>query len=142
MDPSDVTLWWLATAALVLAELASGTFYLLMLALGAMAGALAAHAGMSLALQLLAAALVGSGTVGLWHLRRRRSLPQARDQNLHLDIGEHVQVEHWDAQGQAQVRYRGTAWQARHVGPGSPVPGEHRIRAIDGNRLLLERVAH
>ena len=142
MDPSDVTLWWLATAALVLAELASGTFYLLMLALGAMAGALAAHAGMSLATQLLAAALVGSGTVGLWHLRGRRSPPQARDQNLHLDIGERVQVEHWDAQGQAQVRYRGAAWQARHVGPGAPAPGEHRIRAIDGNRLLLERIAH
>ena len=64
------------------------------------------------------------------------------DQNLHLDIGEHVQVGRWDAQGQAQVRYRGTAWQARHVGPGVPAPGEHRIRAIDGNRLLLERVAH
>jgi membrane protein implicated in regulation of membrane protease activity len=142
MDPSDATLWWLATAALVLAELASGTFYLLMLALGAMAGALAAHAGMGLTTQLLAAALVGSATVGLWHLRGRRGPPQARDQNLHLDIGEHVQVERWDAQGQAQVRYRGAAWQARHVGPGSPVPGEHRIRAIDGNRLLLERIAH
>ena len=140
MDPSDATLWWLATAALVLAELATGTFYLLMLAVGAGAGALMAHAGMGAALLLVVAALVGSGTVGLWHLRRRRRLPQARDQSLHLDIGEHVQVERWDAQGQALVRYRGASWQARHVGPGAPAPGEHRIRAIDGNRLLLERI--
>jgi membrane protein implicated in regulation of membrane protease activity len=141
MDPSDVTLWWLATAALVLAELASGTFYLLMLALGAMAGALVAHAGLGATTQLVAAALVGSATVGLWHFRRRRALPQARNPDLHLDIGEHVQVERWDAQGQALVRYRGAAWQARHVGPGAPAPGEHRIRAIEGNRLLLERIA-
>jgi membrane protein implicated in regulation of membrane protease activity len=141
MDLSNATLWWLATAALVLAELASGTFYLLMLALGAMAGALAAHAGLGRSAQLLAAAALGSATVALWHLYRRRQVRGSHDRNLHLDLGEHVQVEQWDAQGQAQVRYRGAAWQARHVGPGAPAPGEHLIRAIEGNRLLLERVA-
>jgi hypothetical protein len=45
MDLSASTLWWLATGALVVLELTSGTFYLLMLALGAAAGALAAHLG-------------------------------------------------------------------------------------------------
>ena len=34
MDLSSPTLWWLLAGALVAAELATGTFYLLMLALG------------------------------------------------------------------------------------------------------------
>ena len=39
MDWSASTGWWLAAGVLVAAELATGTFYLLMLALGAAAGA-------------------------------------------------------------------------------------------------------
>ena len=45
MDLDAPSLWWLTVGALVAAELATGTFYLLMLALGAAAGAMAAHAG-------------------------------------------------------------------------------------------------
>jgi hypothetical protein len=46
---------------LVAAELATGTFYLLMLALGCAAGALAAHAGVGPRPQVVVAALVGGG---------------------------------------------------------------------------------
>ena len=41
------TVWWVVAGVLVAVELATGTFYLLMLALGAAAAALAAHAGRS-----------------------------------------------------------------------------------------------
>ena len=41
------TIWWLVAGALVIAELLTGSFYLLMLALGAIVGALCAHAGRS-----------------------------------------------------------------------------------------------
>ena len=37
------TIWWLAAGAVVVAELLTGTFYLLMVALGLVAAALAAH---------------------------------------------------------------------------------------------------
>ena len=60
MDWNPATLWWLATGALVAAELATGTFYLLMVALGCAAGALAAHAGLATTPQLATAALVGA----------------------------------------------------------------------------------
>ena len=43
MDLSGATGWWIVAGVLVAAELATGTFYLLMLALGAAAAALAAH---------------------------------------------------------------------------------------------------
>lgn len=139
MDWNAATLWWLAAGALVVAELLSGTFYLLMLALGAAAGALAAHAGLGLNAQMLAAALVGGGAVALWH-RRRLSQPVAAagsNPDVNLDIGQTLRVDAWASDGSAQVHYRGAAWQARFAGNGAPAAGLHRIQAVDGNRLLL-----
>ena len=62
---NDTTMWWVLAGTLVALELATGTFYLLMLGLGAVAGALAAMAGYNNSTQLVAAALVGgAGFVG------------------------------------------------------------------------------
>ena len=49
------TLWWLATGAAVAVELATGTFYLLMFALGLAAAALATHAGLGMSTQFVVA---------------------------------------------------------------------------------------
>ncbi|HNN34802.1 MAG TPA: NfeD family protein, partial [Ottowia sp.] len=56
---ADSTVWWIAAGLLVAAELLTGTFYLLMLAIGGVAGALAAHAGLSLSAQLVAGGVTG-----------------------------------------------------------------------------------
>ena len=56
MTLSAATLWWVAAGIAVAAELATGTFYLLMIALGLGAGAVAAHAGLSATWQVTAAA--------------------------------------------------------------------------------------
>ncbi len=45
MDLSASSVWWLIAGVLVAVELMTGSFYLLMLALGAAAGAVAAHLG-------------------------------------------------------------------------------------------------
>ena len=138
------TLWWLATGVLVAAELASGTIYLLMLALGAAAGAGAAHLGLATEGQLLTAALLGGGAVGLWHWRRARhpvALPASANRNVNLDIGSSVQVSAWQADGHARVNHRGAGWDARFVGSGPAMPGLHLIHAVDGNCLLLDRAA-
>lgn len=140
MDWSASTLWWLAAGILVAVELATGTFYLLMLALGAAAAALAAHLGASGSTQVVAAALVGGGATALWHLRRARqprSAPAASNRDVNLDIGEMVCVDAWQNDGQARVSYRGATWSARFAGTGAPMPGEHVIVAIEGNRLSL-----
>jgi membrane protein implicated in regulation of membrane protease activity len=142
MDWSLSTWWWVMAGVLVAAELASGTFYLLMLALGAAAAALAAHAGLAFSGQLIVAALIGGGAVAAWHLKRGRTpaaLPAHANRDVNLDIGERVSVAAWHADGSATVTYRGAAWQARWSGSGAPAPGEHVIRAVDGNRLLLDR---
>lgn len=136
------TAWWLVAGALVAAELASGTFYLLMLALGATAGALAAELGLGVTGQMLTAAGVGGIAIVLWHQRRSR-LPQAApassNPDVNLDIGQTVVVDSWSADGRAQVQYRGAAWQARFIGSASAESGQHVIRAVDGSCLLLDR---
>jgi membrane protein implicated in regulation of membrane protease activity len=144
MDWSTSTAWWLTAGALVVAELASGTFYLLMLALGAAAGAVAALLGIGLNGQMGAAALLGGGAVVLWHLRRSRqspALPAAVNPDVNLDIGGCVHVAQWQPDGSTRVHYRGADWDARHLGGGPPMPGEHLIRAVEGNHLMLERAS-
>ena len=136
------TAWWIVAGVLVAAELATGTFYLLMLALGAAAAALAAHLGTAFNGQLLAAAVVGGGAVAAWHFRRAgriAAVPASENRDVNLDIGETVLVPAWNADRSAQVSYRGALWAVRYAGDDAPEPGPHVIRAIDGNRLLLQR---
>jgi membrane protein implicated in regulation of membrane protease activity len=112
------TVWWATAGVLVVLELASGTFYLLMLALGAAFGALAAHAGLAFPAQLISAAV-------------------AANPDLQIDIGATVRVTHWGADGRTRVHYRGAQWDARQAGPGLPQPGDHVVEAVQGNVLVL-----
>jgi membrane protein implicated in regulation of membrane protease activity len=142
MPLSASVVWWVACGVLLAVEMTTGTFYLLMLALGAAGGAVAAHLDASLATQLITSAVLGGGAVGVWHMRRVRS-PKAEtaqfNRDVNLDIGERVHVTRWQADGSAHVQYRGAQWSARYLGTGTPATGEFVIRAIDGNRLLLDR---
>ncbi len=136
---NDSTVWWLVTGVLVAAELMTGTFYLLMLAIGAVAAAGAVHMGASLTTQLTVAALIGGLAAVLWRqksLRRAQQVPT----ELHLDVGETVQVDAWDAQGTAQVKHRGANWTVICPSLPEPGPGTYRIQAIQGNRLVLEKI--
>jgi len=141
MDWNSATAWWTAAGVLVAVELATGTFYLLMLALGSVVGALTAHAGAGVSTQVVLAALSGACTTGFWHWRNRRRSVDAPDVNanrdVNLDIGESVDVSRWDEQGRTEVNYRGSQWRARFVGDGTPGPGPHRIAALRGNMLEL-----
>lgn len=143
---ADSTLWWLATGVLVIAELLTGTFYLLMLALGLAAGAVAAHLGLSGVVQTVAAAVVGAGAVSAWHFLRPRkaaTLSPGADRDVNLDVGETVQVQAWETDGSTSVRYRGAAWSAVPAA-GSPAgaTGAHRIVEVRGSQLVIEKIAH
>ena len=141
MDFELSTGWWVVVGLLVIVELASGTFYLLMLALGSAAGAVAAHLGLGLSTQIVVAAICGGGTTVLWHLHRMkhpRSAPANQNPDVHLDIGREVWVAAWAADGCTRVSYRGTEWSAR-LAPGfEPHSGKHRIYATEGNSLILK----
>jgi len=145
MDFSAATLWWVIAGVMVAVELSTGTFYLLMLAIGAVAGALAAHAGAGSSTQIVAAALVGGGATALWHFKRARaprSAPAPSNPDVLLDIGQTVHVDAWQPDGSARVQYRGAAWSVRFQGPGEPAPGAHRIVAVHGNELSVAPLGH
>jgi membrane protein implicated in regulation of membrane protease activity len=143
---SEPTLWWIAAGLLVAVELATGTFYLLMLSVGMAAAALAAHLGANTTTQLLCVALVGGGAVAAWHRKRQREpapRPAGQDPAVSLDIGQRVHVSHWHADGTARVHYRGSVWTARLQDPAAagavPETGDFLVRAVDGSELLLGR---
>ncbi len=137
---SAATIWWVAAGIAVAAEFATGTFYLLMMALGLVAGAIAAHLGLSETAQVACAAVVGGGATALWHwrrLRQPRKPPAREDRDVNLDIGERVQVAEWAADGTTRVTYRGSGWAARLATGATAQSGEHDIVAVEGNWLVL-----
>ena len=140
MDISASTLWWLLAGIAVASELMTGTFYLLMIALGLAAAALASHLGFAVGAQLLAAALVGGGATALWHWRRARqpsAAPARENRDVNLDIGEQVQVARWADDRTTRVHYRGSTWMARLEPGASAAAGMHRVAAVEGNWLVL-----
>jgi membrane protein implicated in regulation of membrane protease activity len=134
-------LWIIVGIALVIAEMLTGTFYLLVIALGAFAGAAAAWLGGGVVLQAIAGgaiAIVGAWWVHHWHASRQ---PMDGGRGNLLDRGQAVVLEGWTNEGAgiARVKYRGTSWDARISDPAAhPVPGETLyIDAQEGNTLVL-----
>jgi membrane protein implicated in regulation of membrane protease activity len=144
MQWSLASLWWIAAGITVAAELATGSFYLLMIALGLAAGGLAAWLGLATALQVLTAALVGGGATAAWHRHRYKqpsTAPARENRDVNLDIGEQVNVPAWAADRTARVPYRGSEWTARLAPEALPIGGMHRVVAVEGNWLVLAPIA-
>lgn len=140
---AESTIWWLLTGTAIGIELLTGTFYLLMLAIGLAAGALAAHSGLASTAQIVVAAVVGAGSVLGWRQYRQRqpaSMPASANQDVHLDIGETVQVDAWNPDGTATVRYRGANWAVSSTVAGPLSTGQHRVVEVVGNRLIVTKL--
>lgn len=140
---SDSTVWWLLAGVTVALELGTGTFYLLMLALGMVAGALAAHMGFGMVGQSMWAASVASAAVIAWYFFKKRQPgdPSARaSRSVNLDVGEEIHVDEWKPDGTASVKYRGAQWTVvQRPGNGS-APGAYRVTELVGSRLLVEKI--
>lgn len=136
-----MTSWmlWLAFAgALIILELFSGTFYLLMIALGTLAGAAAAFWGASQELQVLLAAVVGAVATALLRRSRPRRSDATHDPNINLDIGQTLHVPHWHPDhATARVMYRGAMWDVDLAHGAVARPGQFVIREIRGSRLIV-----
>lgn len=132
--------WFAFALAALIGEVLSGTFYLLLIALGLAAGGLAAWVGAGLGLQIVVAAVVailGLLVLRKTHVLKKREVNAARNKDVNLDIGGHVSIAAWGADDTAHVRYRGALWSAR-LAPGfSPVSGRHRIIEIEGSTLVV-----
>ena len=134
---------WFVLAGVILAmEMLTGTFYLVMIALGLAAGGVASLCGLGPNFQAVIAAVVW--VVATLILRNtkfgKRSRTQAeKDPNVNMDIGQSVSVENWTPQGTARVMYRGAMWDVELLS-GEPLPGTYIIREVRASRLLVEKI--
>jgi membrane protein implicated in regulation of membrane protease activity len=137
------SVWLILAGIAVLCELMSGTFYLLMIAVGFVIAALAAYIGVSIEWQILVAAIIALiGTLGLRRtsLGRRSSKAISKSKDALLDIGQTVMVSAWEQQGDlfvAQVKYRGAMWRALLLAGNAPSVGLHTIDEIRGSDLYV-----
>lgn len=140
---ADSTIWWVLAGAAVAVELLTGTFYLLMLSMGLIAAAIAAHLGATATAQLVVAAVVGGGFVVAWRRYKQKApsaAPAGANRDVNLDVGETVQVDAWNPDGTSSVKYRGANWSVSPVTGATPAPGKHRIVEVVGSRLVVKKL--
>ena len=128
-------IWWIIAGALVVAELLTGTFFLLALGVAFAIGGVAALLGAAFEIQLVVAGLVAVAGVFLAHRWRRTRAPAAQDPPF--DIGQTVRVQAWNPDGTARVAYRGTLWQAERAGPDVPHGERMVIVGVRGSTLVI-----
>jgi membrane protein implicated in regulation of membrane protease activity len=137
MDPA--LLWLIVAMVLVIAELLSGTFYLLMLALAGFGAAGVAYLGQAFPVQCIVAAVIAAGGCYGVHVYRARS---GGKRMAPLDAGMLASFEKWLDAGSrlARVRYRGASWDARVEGTEMMEPGATLfVLAADGNTLKVAK---
>ncbi len=127
--------WFLLAFGLLALEMATGTFYILIVSIAAGLGGIAALLGLNLPLQITLSAV--ASIIGTVMLRRMRGTATGKMTSQSLDIGQSVQVISWREDGVARVHYRGTEWDAELESPSLPRDGVLYIKAIQGSKLIL-----
>ena len=134
-------IWTVAGFALIIAELVTGTFYLLVVGVGAFAGALVAWLGGNTLVQAVSGSVVASVGVLMahhWHAAHRKA--DEGHANF-LDRGQPVILEGWVDENRriARVKYRGAGWDARlSRAEDKPAPGTTLyIEGQEGNTLVV-----
>jgi membrane protein implicated in regulation of membrane protease activity len=129
--------WLLLGLALVIVELLTGTFYLLVLGAAAFGAGAAAWMGAGFPVQVVTAVVVAGVGAYFVHAYRARNAAQ---QMAPIDAGQPANFENWVDQpaGLARVRYRGASWDARLEGAEVPQPGAVLyVIAAEGNTLRV-----
>ena len=134
------TLLWLGTGLiLIVAELVTGTFYLLVLGIACLAGSTVSFVGLGFVPQTVVAAAVAI-LGALWVRKHHR--PADQPQMPSLDVGQTVRWESWinEEDRLARVEYRGASWDAKIIGECAGIQGELLyITSVNGNQLTLSK---
>jgi membrane protein implicated in regulation of membrane protease activity len=127
--------WFLLAFGLLALEMATGTFYMLIVSIALGLAGIGALLGLNLPLQITLSAV--ASIIGTVLLRRMKGMRTGKMISQSLDIGESVRVISWLKDGVARVHYRGTEWDAELESSGVPRDGELYIKAIQGSKLIL-----
>lgn len=137
--------WWVCVGVMIVIELISGTFYLLIIALGFVAAGLAYQLGAQVEVQVaLAVAIAFVALIKLRFSRfgqRRRHKDIAYNRDVNIDIGALLHVVDWQNY-RARTTYRGTWWDVE-LTPGEPEDARfYEVTAVRGNCLLVAAKKH
>ena len=107
-------MWAIAGFVLIIAELLTGTFYLLVIGVAALAAAIVAYFSGDIWVQVMISAamsVMGVYAVNRWRANHAKDSQGSSD----LNIGHSVVIESWvdEAAGRARVKYRGSTWDAK-----------------------------
>jgi len=134
-------LWWaIAGMTLIIAELLTGTFYLLVIGVAGLAGAAVSYLNYSLGVQAVVAAAVA--TIGVVLVNRYRVTQSKSGSGASLDVGQSVVLDSWvnKKDGLARVRYRNALWDAKILDEQAPEVGSALyIRNVEGNTLHVSK---
>jgi membrane protein implicated in regulation of membrane protease activity len=131
--------WLVAGIALVVAELVTGTFYLLVLGVAAVVAAAVAYGGGPFLAQVIVAGAIA--IAGVFWIRARRKALAVRAMPG-LDVGQPVTLDSWVNRDDrfARVKYRDALWDAIVEGEFRGETGEvFYIRAVEGNTLHVAK---
>lgn len=150
MDITVIRVFWVFLSGLLtVAELLSGTFFLLILALGALAGFFSTFFIFSIAIQLFIVMLIAlTGLFFLLYIYAQKTCnfisadlkEQITTEAICFDLGKRIFIEKWDDIGNTRARYRGSEWFVRYVTnkqEKTPDTGWFFICGIDGITLLV-----
>lgn len=129
--------WAIVGLVLVIVEMLTGTFYLLVLAIAAFGAAAAAWLGQGFPAQAIVASLIAAGGSYGVHLYRAKN---AARQMPPIDAGQPASFEAWLDRGArlARVNYRGASWDAVVDGDAAPEPGARLyVLATEGSTLKV-----
>ena len=137
--PDPLSLWLLFGLILLICEMLTMGFYLLFIAVGCFAAALAASLGAHLWGQSAVCALVAiTGTLTLRKPIQSRLL---KSMGVRADVGKEIRVDAViDPHQQNRISYQGSTWLATNLGIEKINKGDHvTIVGIDGNILLVRK---
>lgn len=128
--------WWtMGGIALIIAELITGTFYLFVIGVAALAGAAAAYMHQSFWVQaVVSAAIAIAGVILVTRFRQS----QGSKPDVSLDVGQSVILDGWvnERDRLARVRYRNALWDAKVLDePGAEAGRTLYIRHVEGSTL-------
>ncbi len=136
-------LWLLICGLLVIAEIFTLSFYLLLAAIGALVASGLAASGVDMAVQILAAAIITLiGWAWLSKFKPQNAHPDSRtNPALNMDIGATVRLASITPDGRISVLLRGARWDAQMEDGVIPqdLSGDYTIVKIDGSTLILNR---
>lgn len=134
---TEYSFWLVLAGVLLVSEILTGTFYLVLVAVGAFLGGVVAYFGYPIELQIITASVFSViASLLLQSSRRKKNSENQSSAADKLDVGNLIEVDAWNEHGMASVMYRGAQWQGKCIDP-TPVKGLYQVSDVQGNTLLL-----